>query len=85
MAHKKAGGSSTQRPRFRIQTLGRQGLWRPEHQSRRHYRAPARHSIPQRRERGLWPDHTLFAKADGKVVFEVKGANNRKYVSVEPA
>ncbi len=31
---------------------------------------------------GIGKDHTLFAKADGKVVFEVKGPRNRKYVSV---
>lgn len=31
---------------------------------------------------GCGHDHTLFAKADGKVVFETKGPRNRKYVSV---
>ena len=31
---------------------------------------------------GCGHDHTLYAKADGKVKFEVKGPNNRKYVSV---
>jgi large subunit ribosomal protein L27 len=31
---------------------------------------------------GCGKDHTLFAKTDGKVVFEVKGPHNRKYVSV---
>jgi len=31
---------------------------------------------------GIGKDHTLFAKADGKVVFEVKGTRNRRYVSV---
>ena len=31
---------------------------------------------------GIGKDHTLFAKADGKVVFEVKGAKNRKYISI---
>ena len=31
---------------------------------------------------GCGKDHTLFAKADGKVLFEVKGPKNRKYVSV---
>lgn len=34
---------------------------------------------------GLGRDHTLFAKADGVVKFEVKGPNNRKFVSVVPA
>ena len=32
---------------------------------------------------GLGRDHTLFAKADGKVKFEIKGKNNRKFVSIE--
>jgi large subunit ribosomal protein L27 len=32
---------------------------------------------------GIGKDHTLFAKADGKVKFEVKGPKNRKYVSIE--
>ncbi len=31
---------------------------------------------------GLGRDHTLFAKADGKVLFETKGPKNRKFVSV---
>jgi large subunit ribosomal protein L27 len=31
---------------------------------------------------GIGKDHTLFAKADGRVRFEVKGPRNRKYVSV---
>lgn len=34
---------------------------------------------------GLGVDHTLFAKADGRVVFETKGPGSRKYVSVVPA
>ena len=34
---------------------------------------------------GIGRDHTLFAKADGKVVFETKGSNNRKTVSVVAA
>ena len=34
---------------------------------------------------GLGRDHTLFAKADGQVVFEVRGPRNRKTVSVQPA
>lgn len=34
---------------------------------------------------GIGGDDTLFAKADGKVLFETKGPKNRKYVSVVPA
>ncbi len=33
---------------------------------------------------GLGKDHTIFATAPGKVVFETKGPKNRKYVSVTP-
>lgn len=34
---------------------------------------------------GIGRDHTLFAKAEGKVVFETKGPRNRKTVSVVAA
>ncbi len=34
---------------------------------------------------GMGRDHTLFATAEGKVVFETKGPKNRKTVSVVPA
>ncbi|WP_029686307.1 50S ribosomal protein L27 [Tatumella saanichensis] len=31
---------------------------------------------------GCGRDHTLFATADGQIKFEVKGPDNRKYVSI---
>ncbi|MGX8939743.1 50S ribosomal protein L27 [Symbiopectobacterium sp. Eva_TO] len=31
---------------------------------------------------GCGKDHTLFALADGKVQFEIKGPKNRKYISI---
>ncbi|MDO3381927.1 50S ribosomal protein L27 [Gilvimarinus algae] len=34
---------------------------------------------------GVGKDHTLFAKADGKVKFETKGDKNRRFVSIETA
>jgi len=34
---------------------------------------------------GVGRDHTLFALADGKVVFRERGKPSRKFVSVEPA
>ena len=34
---------------------------------------------------GCGRDHTLFAKADGFVKFEVKGSQNRKYVCIVDA
>ncbi|HBX38414.1 MAG TPA: 50S ribosomal protein L27 [Pseudohongiella sp.] len=34
---------------------------------------------------GIGKDHTLFATAEGKVQFEVKGSRNRKFVSIVTA
>ena len=34
---------------------------------------------------GCGKDHTLFAKADGVVRFQVKGPKNRSFVSIEAA
>ena len=33
---------------------------------------------------GCGKDHTLFAKQDGHVVFEQKGAMQKKYISIKP-
>ncbi len=33
---------------------------------------------------GCGKDHTLFAMAEGKVLFSTKGPKNRKFVSIEP-
>ncbi len=34
---------------------------------------------------GIGKDHTLFAKADGKVLFQDKGPKNRKFISIVAA
>ena len=34
---------------------------------------------------GCGKDHTLYATADGSVVFETKGPKNRKYVRIDAA
>ena len=34
---------------------------------------------------GCGKDHTLFATADGTVVFETKGPKNRKFISIQAA
>ncbi|MBF0264567.1 MAG: 50S ribosomal protein L27 [Gammaproteobacteria bacterium] len=31
---------------------------------------------------GIGKDHTIFSKVEGRVLFEVKGPKNRKYISV---
>jgi len=85
MAHKKAGGSTrngrdSESKRLGIKVYGGQVV-------------KAGNIIVRQRGTkfhdgvnvGCGRDHTLFATADGKVKFEVKGSKNRKYVSVEPA
>lgn len=82
MAHKKAGGSSrngrdSESKRLGVKRYGGQLI-------------PAGNIIVRQRGTkfhagnnvGCGHDHTLYAKADGKVVFEVKGPKNRKYVSI---
>lgn len=85
MAHKKAGGSTrngrdSESKRLGVKIFGGQAI-----------RAGAI-IVRQRGTKfhaganvGIGKDHTLFAKADGKVVFEVKGPKKRKYVSVDAA
>ena len=85
MAHKKAGGSSrngrdSESNRLGVKRFGGQAV------------SAGNILIRQRGTKvhagvnvGCGKDHTLFAKADGVVKFETKGARNRKYVSVVPA
>ncbi|RDH85378.1 MAG: 50S ribosomal protein L27 [endosymbiont of Escarpia spicata] len=82
MAHKKAGGSTrngrdSESKRLGVKIYGGEAI------------SAGSIIVRQRGTRfhsgvnvGVGKDHTLFAKADGKVLFEVKGPRNRKYVSV---
>ena len=83
MAHKKAGGSTrngrdSQAKRLGVKVYGSQQI-------------VAGNIIVRQRGTQFWPgenvgmgrDHTLFALTDGKVKFEVKGPNNRKFISIE--
>jgi large subunit ribosomal protein L27 len=85
MAHKKAGGSTrngrdSESKRLGVKLFGGQVI-------------KAGNIIVRQRGTkfhagvgvGLGKDHTLFAKVDGVVKFEVKGAFGRKYVSVVAA
>lgn len=84
MAHKKAGGSSrngrdSESKRLGVKRFGDQLV------------RAGNILVRQRGTRfhpgvnvGCGKDHTLFAKVDGKVVFETKGPRNRKHVSVRP-
>jgi large subunit ribosomal protein L27 len=85
MAHKKAGGSSrngrdSESKRLGVKRFGGQQV-------------TAGSILVRQRGTKMHPglnvgcgrDHTLFATADGVVKFEVKGKDNRQFVSVYPA
>ena len=84
MAHKKAGGSSrngrdSESKRLGVKVYGSE-------------LTPAGSIIVRQRGTrfhagenvGMGKDHTLFAKVDGYVQFSVKGALQRKYITVVP-
>ena len=84
MAHKKAGGSSkngrdSESKRLGVKCFGGENV------------VPGNIIVRQRgthfhagRNVGLGRDHTLFATATGKVVFERKGPKQRRFVRIEP-
>ncbi|MFN3545639.1 MAG: 50S ribosomal protein L27 [Thiobacillus sp.] len=84
MAHKKAGGSSrngrdSESKRLGVKRYGGQLV------------AAGNILVRQRGTQfhpgdnvGIGKDHTLFAKVDGTVKFEIKGATRRKTVRIEP-
>lgn len=82
MAHKKAGGSTrngrdSESKRLGVKRFGGQQVTAGSIIVRqRGTRFHAGDNV------GLGKDHTLFAKADGQVKFEVKGPKNRKFVSI---
>lgn len=85
MAHKKAGGSSrngrdSESKRLGVKRYGGQQVIAGNILVRQ--RGTKFHPG---RNVGIGGDDTLFAKADGKVVFEVKGPLKRKTVSVVAA
>ncbi len=85
MAHKKAGGSTrngrdSNAKRLGVKRFGGQVVKAGNILVRqRGTRFHAGENV------GLGKDHTLFATADGKVIFETKGPKNRKFVSIVPA
>jgi large subunit ribosomal protein L27 len=85
MAHKKAGGSSrngrdSQSKRLGVKRFGGQAVLAGNILVRQ--RGTQFHPGDNV---GCGKDHTLFATMDGKVVFQVKGPKNRRYVSVVAA
>ena len=85
MAHKKAGGSTRNgrdsvSKRLGVKRFGGQQVLAGNILIRqRGTRFHAGDNV------GRGGDDTLFATADGVVTFQVKGPNNRKFVSVVPA
>ena len=85
MAHKKAGGSTrngrdSQSKRLGVKRYGGEKVTAGNiivRQRGTHFHPGA--------NVGCGHDHTLFAKADGMVKFEVKGPKSRKFVSVVQA
>ncbi|MDD5391422.1 MAG: 50S ribosomal protein L27 [Thiothrix sp.] len=84
MAHKKAGGSTrngrdSESKRLGVKRFGGQLVLAGNILVRqRGTRFHAGDNV------GLGKDHTLFAKATGIVVFQRKGPESRKYVSIQP-
>ena len=85
MAHKKAGGSTrkgrdSNAQRLGVKKYGGENVLAGNiivRQRGTHFHAGD--------NVGIGKDHTIFATAHGKVVFHIKGANNRKFISVIPA
>lgn len=82
MAHKKAGGSTrngrdSESKRLGVKRFGGETVLGGNILVRQ--RGTKFHAG---RNVGVGKDHTLFATANGKVLFETKGANNRTFVSV---
>ena len=83
MAHKKAGGSTRNGRDSESKRLGVKRFGGEE--------VSAGNIIVRQRGTkfhagngvGLGRDHTIFAKVDGKVKFEVKGKDKRRFVSIE--
>ena len=85
MAHKKAGGSSrngrdSNAKRLGVKVYGGQAVNCGQILVRQ--RGTVVHAGANV---GIGRDHTLFARADGKVVYGIKGASGNRIVSVLPA
>lgn len=85
MAHKKAGGSTnngrdSESKRLGVKLFGGQAAIAGNILVRqRGTKFHAGENV------GIGKDHTLFAKADGAVKFQVKGSKNRQFVSIVTA
>lgn len=82
MAHKKAGGSSKNGRDSESKRLGVKRFGGEEVLAGNILVRQRGSSFHPGVNVGMGRDYTLFARANGKVVFERKGAKNRRFVSV---
>jgi large subunit ribosomal protein L27 len=85
MAHKKAGGSSRNGRDSHSQRLGVKAFGDQLVSAGSIILRQRGTQMHPGENVGIGKDHTLFAKVDGKVCFSVKGALQRKTVSIIPA
>ena len=85
MAHKKAGGSSKNGRDSESKRLGVKVFGGPVINAGGIIMRQRGTQVHPGVNVGIGKDHTLFAKSDGVVRFEIKGVKNRKFVSVDPA
>ena len=82
MAHKKAGGSSRNGRDSEGRRLGVKRYGGEEVLAGNIIIRQRGTKYKPGKNVGIGKDHTIFAKADGKVQFEQKGPLNRKYVTI---
>ena len=83
MAHKKAGGSTRNGRDSESKRLGIKCYGGEQVQAGNIIVRQRGTKFHPGENVGCGKDHTLFAKSDGRVVFEMKGPKNRKFVRVE--
>ena len=82
MAHKKAGGSTRNGRDSESKRLGVKRFGGEQVSAGSIIVRQRGTSFHAGANMGMGRDHTLFAKADGEVKFEVKGIRNRRTVSI---
>jgi large subunit ribosomal protein L27 len=85
MAHKKAGGSSRNGRDSQAKRLGLKAYGGEQVNAGQIIVRQRGTQVHPGTNVGIGRDHTLYARVTGKVEFAVKGANNKKTVSVVPA
>jgi large subunit ribosomal protein L27 len=85
MAHKKAGGSSRNGRDSQAKRLGVKAYGGEQVNAGQIIVRQRGTQVHPGTNVGIGRDHTLYARVAGKVEFNVKGAANKKTVSVVPA